>query len=114
MRSGSESTDTHTIEDNDDTPVGRVLSRREVLTLLAGFGGAALLAACDLGPSGSATATLAPTQTSASAANPTAVSGQTPVNAEPAPAAASTPVEASPTADVAAVPDCVVRPELTE
>jgi protocatechuate 3,4-dioxygenase beta subunit len=39
---------------------------------------------------------------------------QTPLNAEAATAAAATPAQASPTADSAAVPDCVVKPELTE
>ena len=33
------------LEHDDDAPVGRVLSRREVLGLLAGLGGVALLAA---------------------------------------------------------------------
>ena len=36
-------------EENDDLPVGRVLSRREVLTLF-GFAGASLLAACTVSP----------------------------------------------------------------
>ncbi|MFL5735021.1 MAG: intradiol ring-cleavage dioxygenase, partial [Chloroflexia bacterium] len=93
------------IEPDDDAPMGRVLSRREVLCLLAGLGGAALLAACD--PLGSASA--APTATTA-----TTGAAATPTNAEAAIAAAATPVAASPTADTAAVPDCVVRPALTE
>jgi protocatechuate 3,4-dioxygenase beta subunit len=71
---------------DDDAPVGRVLTRREVLTLLGGGTGAALLAACVPGalasPSSSA---------SASAAATASASGQ-----------------------VAAVPACIVRPELTE
>jgi hypothetical protein len=105
------------IEDNDDAPVGRILSRREVLGLLAGLGGAALLAACD--PSGSTIALptstrAAPTQTPVSAAQPTSVPSQTPLNAEATTAVAASPVEASPTAEAAAVPDCVVRPEMTE
>src|SRR6266566_4702633 len=88
------------VEDNDDAPVGRVLSRREVLGLLAGLGGIAVLAACD--PSGS------------TIAQPTSVPTQAPTSAASATAVAATPVEASPTANAAAVPDCVVRPALTE
>ena len=34
--------------DSDDMPIGRILSRREILALLGGSG-AALLAACDRG-----------------------------------------------------------------
>jgi protocatechuate 3,4-dioxygenase beta subunit len=105
---------TQIIEPNDDDPVGRVLTRREVLVLLAGLGGAALLAACDPLASGSATPTIAPTQTTSASGQPAAASTQTPLNAEAATAVAATPVEASPTANAAAVPDCVVRPELTE
>src|SRR5689334_18988839 len=94
------------IEHDDDEPMGRVLSRREVLGLLAGLGGAALLAACDpLGTTAAVPAATATTATTGPAATPT--------NAEAATAAA-TPVAASPTADTAAVPDCVVRPALTE
>ncbi len=108
------------VEPDDDAPVGRILSRREVLRLLAGLGGAAVLAAC--GPLASSTATPAATSTAgstgAAAATPTtaaAVAVATPtLNAEAATADAATPVAASPTGDVAAVPDCVVRPELTE
>jgi hypothetical protein len=42
------------LEQDDDAPVGRILSRREVLKLLAGLGGVALLAACDPQQSNSA------------------------------------------------------------
>lgn len=100
-------------EHNDDVPVGRVLSRREILGLFAGLGGAALLAACDPGQSSTAQPTSTASSTSAGSAQATSVPTQSALNAEAATAAA-TPVEASPTADTAAVPDCVVRPELTE
>ncbi len=112
------------MEPDDDAPVGRVLSRREVLRLLAGLGGAAVLAAC--GPLASSTATptatstaepastAATTPTTAAAAQATVTAVPPTLNAEGATADAATPVAASPTADVAAVPDCVVRPELTE
>jgi protocatechuate 3,4-dioxygenase beta subunit len=78
--------------DDDDAPVGHILSRREVLTLLGGSS-AMLLAACAPGgalasptPSGTAAATSAATATSA-------------------PTAAAT---------VATLPSCIVRPALTE
>lgn len=77
--------------DDDDRPIGRVLSRREVLALM---GGTALLAACApeaVTPASTATATLA--GTSPSGAAPTA---------------------AASTAGSVAVPSCVVRPEQSE
>ena len=72
--------------ENDDIPVGQILSRREALRLL-GIGSAAILAAC---ASPEAAATLAPTAASTEVSS-TQVSSAT----------AST------------VLDCVVRPELT-
>ncbi len=72
--------------ENDDIPVGQILSRREALRLL-GIGSAAILAAC---ASPEATATLVPTAVSTEVLS-TQVSSAT----------AST------------VLDCVVRPELT-
>lgn len=77
--------------DDDDRPIGRVLTRREVLILAGSISGTAFIAACApgaLSPSPAATAT-------ASAGTPTA--GPT------ATAAAST-----------ALPSCIVRPEATE
>ncbi|HEY9525916.1 MAG TPA: intradiol ring-cleavage dioxygenase [Anaerolineales bacterium] len=72
--------------ENDDIPVGQILSRREALRLL-GIGSAAILAAC---ASPEATATIAPT-------------------------AVSTDVSSTevPSATASTVLDCVVRPELT-
>ena len=72
--------------ENDDIPVGQILSRREALRLL-GIGSAAILAAC---ASPEAAATLAPTAASTEVSS-TQVSSAT----------AST------------ILDCVVRPELT-
>ena len=72
--------------DDDDRPIGRILSRREVLALL---GGSALVAAC-------APATLSsPSATAAAAATPAG--------------AASTAV-----ASAVVLPSCIVRPALTE
>ncbi len=80
--------------DNDDRPIGRVLSRREILVLFGAAGSALLAAAC------------APVQFAT--AQP---------NAEAATAAV---LKSDPTtvatmqAAVATVPACVVRPEVTE
>jgi protocatechuate 3,4-dioxygenase beta subunit len=77
---------------NDDEPVGRILSRREVLKLL-GATGLAMLVGC--GPDG------LDTEQATSTAVPVATSG-------PAEITATT------VGEVAAIPACVVRPELTE
>jgi len=79
------------IIDDDDAPVGRILSRREVLALLGGSS-AALLAACAPGALASPSPTTAAQQTGAA--------GTT------APAASS--------AATTTLPSCIVRPALTE
>jgi protocatechuate 3,4-dioxygenase beta subunit len=78
------------IIDDDDAPVGRILSRREILALLGGSS-AALLAACAPG----ALASPSPTRTAAPTSAATGTAAAT--------AAASTPL-----------PSCIVRPALTE
>jgi protocatechuate 3,4-dioxygenase beta subunit len=78
--------------DNDDAPVGRVLSRREVLALF-GAAGAAMLAACMPGQTNATRAPGAAATTLATTAAGTA---------------------ASTTGSLAAAPACVVRPALTE
>ena len=72
--------------DNDDMPVGRVLTRREVVRLLA-LSGAAVAAGCRSEGSGSASAAAVSDSTTAISAGG---------------------------AGVARLPACVVRPELTE
>jgi len=84
--------------DDDDIPVGRVLTRREVLALFGAAGTAAAIAACAPGAVGSAGASSA-----ASAAAASATPGVTGSAGASASAAVTTPI-----------PSCVVRPELTE
>ncbi len=97
-----------TQEPDDDAPVGKLLTRREMLALLAGLGSAVLLAACDSTTAG------APVPTATAGAGASSPATGTSVNAEVATAAVATPVAATPTVAAAAVPGCVVRPELTE
>lgn len=88
--------------DQDDQPVGRVLTRREVLKVL-GVAGAATLASCAPTPR-------AETPTGAVPSEPTAT-------AQPATAGALTPTAQAvtqATSAPSALPSCVVRPELTE
>jgi protocatechuate 3,4-dioxygenase beta subunit len=74
--------------DDDDRPIGRILTRREVLALMGTSGAAAFLAACTPAGSGSTAGASA----AASAAATAAASG----------------------AIATALPACVVAPELTE
>ena len=86
--------------DDDDRPIGRILSRREVLALFGAGGVALTIAAC--APVGSSDASAG-----ASASSSTATAGATP--------AASVLASPSATASAAGVlPSCVVAPELTE
>ncbi len=86
---------TPTLLDDDDRPIGRVLTRREVLALFGAAAGAGVLAACSPGSllGGSASPSAASVSASATSAAATAAAA----------ASAS-----------AAVPSCVVRPALTE
>ncbi len=95
--------------DNDDRPVGRLLTRREALALL-GSAGVALLAACanvELTPAaptqGQATATTSPASPASASPTATQASAAQTVQATGTPLPA--PVEAI---------SCVVRPEMTE
>jgi protocatechuate 3,4-dioxygenase beta subunit len=103
MKSNQIDQNNHEIDDdNDDIPVGRILTRREVLALF-GLAGTSLLVAC------------APVTANPGAATP---------NAEAATAeamAANPAIQSTAAAEVAtveavntAIPNCVVRPDLTE
>ena len=88
-------TDIHLDElDDDDRPIGRILSRREVLALIGASGTAAFLAACTPGGGSS----------SASAA----------VSAGSSASASAAATAAASAAIATALPSCVVVPELTE
>jgi len=84
--------------ENDDLPIGRILSRREFLALL-GTAGAAMLAACAPGQSG--------------AGQPTSVATQVSSNS-PTQSPTSAPTQAASATTAATLPSCIVRPEVTE
>jgi protocatechuate 3,4-dioxygenase beta subunit len=113
------------VMDNDDLPVGRVLTRREALAVLGGLFSAGVLSAC--APS----ATRTPEAVAAAATQPSVgvpePAPAAPTALEPAPAATTAPVAAStapetlaPTATFTAAPTaeplpaCVVAPAMTE
>lgn len=101
--------------DNDDRPVGRILSRREALALL-GAAGAAALAACAPGQTATPIAifTEAPTAgltTATATGAATAASTAAPATAATAALATAAPTTA---AEAIAAGMCIVRPELTE
>jgi protocatechuate 3,4-dioxygenase beta subunit len=93
---------------DDDAPVGRVLSRREVLALFS-FAGSALLVGCAPANTPAAAATATTTPLPAEAA--TAVALATDPAAQAAAADEVATVEAI---NAATLPECVVRPEMTE
>ena len=104
---------------NDDLPVGRILSRREVLALL-GAASAAMLAACAPGQSATSQPTIAAAQPTASGTGATPTinrEAQTAVAVQTNPTAVATAQQQVATvaaANSSAVPSCIVRPALTE
>ena len=96
-------------EHDDDLPIGRILSRREVLSLLGAAGAGLLAAAC--APSGTGAVTTGET-TATTLPAATSLPSATVV-----PAAEVTAVQMATTAVAEVqvpVPTCVVRPEVTE
>jgi protocatechuate 3,4-dioxygenase beta subunit len=97
--------------DNDDQQVGRLLTRREVLKLL-GATSASFLLGCRPGAPGTGTTT-----TPAAATATPGIEGQTVAAVTTAPtvqAELTAEMATAETSNLTAVPDCVVRPELTE
>ena len=96
---------------DDDQPVGRILTRREVLSLFGAIAGVAILDACAPSQSAPAQSTSLPTQpaTAAPSLAPTAAPTLAPTQAATA-AATQTPVSAA----VVATPSCAGKPALTE
>lgn len=88
--------------ENDDEPTGRLLTRREMLKLLAALGAAAA-AGCASGLGNPGGATSSPATTNSPAASP-------PAGTAPAITPPTEPISAAPTS----LPACVVRPEQTE
>jgi protocatechuate 3,4-dioxygenase beta subunit len=88
--------------DNDDLPVGRIWSRRDVISLLSAAGAGVVLAACGANNNDNPAATTAGGQRTGTAATGTGTPATTPTAA----AAGATP-------SVTTV-NCVVTPELTE
>lgn len=104
--------------DNDDQQVGTLLTRREMIKLLGAMG-AAMLVGCRPGASGpGATATPGAATAPLAAATATpGIEGQTVAAVTAAPTAQAeltAEMATAETTNLTAVPDCIVRPELTE
>lgn len=97
--------------DNDDTPVGRILGRREALALFGAADVAALVACTTGNPGGSApTGTSTPAAGGAAPAPPSATGA---TGAAGTPGTAGSAAAGGPTG-VTATPACIVRPAMTE
>jgi protocatechuate 3,4-dioxygenase beta subunit len=103
--------------DNDDLPVGRVLSRREALRLLGAISAGALAACAPAQTSTQTAATTVPNTavpaTVAATAAPTSTAQATDAPASATAATVAVPTM-TPASGVATLPSCVVRPALTE
>lgn len=105
--------------DNDDAPVGRLLTRREMLKLLAALG---VTAAAGCAPRAGGPAAVVPTavpatgqpQATAPAATATMATAAMPTTEPAAGPAATSDVAVMSTSTAVPVPACVVRPEQTE
>lgn len=104
--------------DNDDEQIGRILSRREVLSLFGAAAGAMLLAACAPGTAATVLPTAAPAQPAtqqptAPTSAPTSTAQVVPTATTPAQAAVPG-AAATVAVPTVAVPTCIVKPALTE
>ena len=100
--------------DNDDAQVGYLLTRREMVKLLSAVG-ASLLVGCRPGAGTPEGVTAVPPTTGATATPGIEAETVIAVTAQPtAQAALTAEMATAETANTTAVPDCVVRPELTE
>ncbi len=95
--------------DNDDIPVGRVLSRREALRLLG-----AVTQSSTQTATGTAAAAATNTATNTPPATKTAVPATRTATATGTATATATVPTMTPATGVATLPSCIVRPELTE
>ena len=101
--------------DNDDQQVGYLLTRREMIKVLGAIG-VSLLAGCRPGASGTATPGATAATTVAATATP-GIEGQTVAAVTAAPtvqAELTAEMATAETTNLTPVPDCVVRPALTE
>jgi protocatechuate 3,4-dioxygenase beta subunit len=111
--------------DNDDRPVGRILTRREVLAIFGGAG-AMLLAGCSFGDdedptvavTGSATSALdvttPPTPEAAATEEASAALTEPAASTSPTDPVETTSTSAPTMAATTTLPACIVSPELTE
>ncbi len=98
-------------EDDDDRPIGRVLTRREVLALFGTAGVAVAIAACAPG----AVASIASALPSASpASGASGAVGSAAASSAATAAASASAVPSASAAAVASLPSCIVRPAETE
>lgn len=95
------------LDHDDDLPVGRVLSRRDMLKLLATVGASAVATACAPRLAGTGAQTAVPPTTESAATAPLATLAAT---SAPEVAAAT----AAPAVTEVVLPTCVVRPAMTE
>lgn len=95
--------------DNDDKTIGRILTRREALTLIGATGLTVLIGCAPEAVTPTETATSVPVDPTATPLPPTATSPAI----QPTATAEVVPTEAVST-EVAQLPNCVVQPEVTE
>jgi protocatechuate 3,4-dioxygenase beta subunit len=102
--------------DNDDEPVGRVLTRREMLKLLAALGAAAATGCAPrlTGSDGATATAIPPTVAGATTAPATAVGATTGATGSAATVTVGPTATAESAAAATVLPTCVVRPEQTE